>query len=217
MKKPDLRPLLQPDMSGTCGQTCVAMVAGVSLDEAFHAVGSTDLRMEGTVPEDIVRGLRKLGWYVGDYQVHGYKKKKLLRLPEFALLCLERTNDRWAHWVVIKGGFVYDPGIGYPLPVRVFEQSILELAYSRVYKRPQDASRRKMAYYAGVLPILGKLTKKRGRKHRGEQTASGHPARRVSRPVAPRGPEGQGNERGTGEARLEAASAGKAAHHRQRR
>lgn len=146
-------PLLQPDETGMCGQTVVAMAADVSLTEAANAVGVTVLKVEGTTSDDLTRGLRALGLRVGQYINYRNRRKRLRRLPSFAIMCVSNRST-WAHWVLLKDGFVFDPALGWPMPVHVYELVAVEGAYSRRYRKKSEKRRNVIAMWEGVLPIL---------------------------------------------------------------
>lgn len=133
-----------------CGQTCAAIAAGVDLNEATVAVGVTTLRGPGTDTSELTRGLRRLGIKVGD----PYPFKN--RFPKFAIVAIDDNKTQWGHWVVIHEGFVYDPGIGYPLPLYVYEDIVIYRAYSRRYLKSKDAHKRVRAKWTTVIPIYGK-------------------------------------------------------------
>jgi hypothetical protein len=149
--KPTLKPLLQPDQTGMCGQTCVAMAAGVSIEEASSAIGMSVLGSHGTEASDLARGLRKLGMAVGEAGPF----PKTHRVPRFAIVAIDDNKTSWGHWVLLHEGFVYDPGIGWPLPVHVYEEFIVRGAYSRRYRRARDAGKRVKAKWGTYLPIYG--------------------------------------------------------------
>lgn len=153
LKVPNIRPMLQPDGTGLCGQVCVAMVANVSLAEAVTACGTRTLRSSsvGTTTQEVMRGLRKLKVRFGEYRPFPERK-----LPNFAIAEVCDNKTQWGHWVVLKEGFVYDPGIGWPIPVHVYEDSIIERAYSRRYKRTRDAGKRVKGKWGTHIPIYGR-------------------------------------------------------------
>jgi hypothetical protein len=153
-----MRALLQPDQTELCGQASVAMVAGVSLDEAIKACGNSCLGNLGSTIEEIKRGLSSLGISYGR-AIPGFRKIKGRNvptriIPKFAIASVDDNSTRWAHMVVILDGQVYDPGIGTPLPLRVYENFIIERAFSRRYKRPRDGHKRVKARWGYFLPIL---------------------------------------------------------------
>ena len=105
-----IKHLRQPVGSSLCDQTCVAMVAGVSLDEAIEAVGCT----RGTRIKELADGLNKLG-FICDRKLKTLSKKKPLteQLPSTAIV-----NTKWrsehrktpgGHWVVWHNERIYDP------------------------------------------------------------------------------------------------------------
>lgn len=147
----DVKPLLQPDASGLCGQTCVAMAAGVTIDEAFNAVGVSGIGQRGTEPSDLVRGLRRLGVRVGEPRPFPQ-----VRLPRCGIAAINDNKTSWGHWVFLKNGLVYDPGFGYPLPVRVYEMLAIEMAFSRRYERSRDASKRVKACWGTFVPVYSR-------------------------------------------------------------
>jgi hypothetical protein len=97
----------QPVGSSTCGQTCVAMIAKVSLETACRAVG----RKSGTHGTHLIKGLKTLG-------VDCYPTSKLVRkdkpLPECGIMRIQATYDTsWrGHWVLKWGGRIYEPTDG---------------------------------------------------------------------------------------------------------
>jgi hypothetical protein len=146
--------LLQPGETGMCGQAVVAMAAGVSLEAATTAIGVSTLREAGTDSTDIVRGLRVLKMKPGKCTSYYRRKGKLKRLPAFAVLSVVDNKTTWGHWVLLKDGFIHDPGIGWPLPIHIYEGMIIERAFSRRYRRVRDAGKRVRAYWGDVIPIL---------------------------------------------------------------
>lgn len=110
--------LLQPEGSSLCGQTCVAMAAGVSLDRAIEVVGHS--KNAGTTTKEIVTALRALGVPCADKL--RVVSRALPVLPKRALLYIGRTQgnkrSEVSHWMLTWDGTVYDPGgrrpDGYP-------------------------------------------------------------------------------------------------------
>lgn len=144
-----IRAIVQPPETGMCGQACVAMAAGCSLEEAAHAVGLTVIKEPGTLAPDLVKGLRRLGMRVGVCKTYAYKKQVSL-MPNFAILKII-DEQLWSHWVLLKGGYIYDPGIGHPIPLWVFESFIIERCYSRGH-----ADKTVNVWWGQVIPILGR-------------------------------------------------------------
>lgn len=141
-----LKYIEQPNDSGLCGQCCVAMVANVSLDKAIWACHKA-YTVHGTSSSQLINGLKILNIK------HDKIKSKVSKnemFPDFAILGIgDKTN--WGHWVVLYYGVVYDPGIGMPLPYRIYENMILNRAYSIKNKAKWDY----------IIPIKVKNGKKK--------------------------------------------------------
>lgn len=107
-----MRLVRQPVGSSLCGQCCVAMAAGVSLDRACEVVG----HRHGTYTRELVTALRALGVATGD------KLKRIRRtaplLPCRAVVSIVRYGDTGrraqAHWMLTWDGEVLDPGGSWP-------------------------------------------------------------------------------------------------------
>lgn len=106
--------IVQPEGSSLCGQACVAMAAGVSLDRAIEAVGHAKKR--GTYTREIVAGLRSLGIPSATRCKPLSKRKPVL--PKRGLLAIFRdeSNKRPQkfHWMLIWDGHIFDPGGRWP-------------------------------------------------------------------------------------------------------
>jgi len=105
-KWPGLIDIKQPDHSVCCGQVCVAMVLGISLEESLEIFGHA----EATFAQEIAGILRLaridcrpmdtgLGWPA---------------LPNRAMLHVRMEREgqivpNFAHWVVLWDGTIYDP------------------------------------------------------------------------------------------------------------
>lgn len=109
-----IRALLQPPDSSLCGQTCVAMAAGVSLAEAIKAVGHDKTR--GTTTAEVVRGLRALGLSCANRAKPVGRVRQVL--PTRGLVAIHRPEGtkkptRW-HWLLTWDGRMYDPAGRWP-------------------------------------------------------------------------------------------------------
>lgn len=142
-----MRALLQPDDSGLCAQTSVAMVADVTLEQAVAACGSVST-CDGLDLEQIRRGLAALGVTTGKLLTG-----KNMKVPRFAVASVS-DGTAWSHAVVVRDGFVYDPAVGYPLPFWVFERFFLHGAYARC-ARVRSRHRSFAANWDWFLPVLG--------------------------------------------------------------
>lgn len=101
-----------------CGQTSLAMIANVSIDEACKAIGKRGL----TETKDLVRGLMKL--QVGFNECRLKILKRNINLPKFALLLMrpiKKQKKYWGHWAVLKDGKIYDPADYHDGPLSIQE------------------------------------------------------------------------------------------------
>lgn len=93
-----------------CGQTCLAMVTGVSVEEVERTLGKTG----STRTADLVRWLRKQGWECEDrLQKVGLPEqigiKPLWAIAKVAQRAPDgRLKPNW-HWVVLWEGQWFDP------------------------------------------------------------------------------------------------------------
>ncbi len=87
----------------TCGQTCLAMLAKVSLETAISAVGVGGK----TCTKDLVNGLRQLK--VGS----GKRLERLRRADKLPRYCIVKVYHSYgSHWVLHWDGTVYDSELG---------------------------------------------------------------------------------------------------------
>lgn len=108
-RHPDrIRHVVQPRGSLSCGQACVAMVAGVSLGAAIRAVGHA----HGTHVFELKRALAKLGVECDPSDEGRFVpfRGDPAGLPPRAILWLRGPADAMkTHWAVLWDGRVYDP------------------------------------------------------------------------------------------------------------
>ncbi len=88
-----------------CGQVAVAVIAGITLEEAIKVVGKKGC----TKTSDLVKALRKLGYKCPD------RCQRLKKSPPLAIGHLKNPEraSGW-HWVVIDGKKIYDGINGTP-------------------------------------------------------------------------------------------------------
>jgi hypothetical protein len=122
-----IKHFFQPLDSSLCGQTCVAMIAGISLEESIAAFGGT---RGATRTKHLAEALQKLGVKCGD--------PPLTRLPnpwgwdDLPMTCIVKIHFEWTkvtHWAIWHNNRFYDPSefghellyknITYPPGVRV--------------------------------------------------------------------------------------------------
>lgn len=102
--KREIRLLTQDDGSSTCGQHCLAMISGKTVDEVCKLIG----RKGGTRTVDMVKGLRILGFEC-DTKLRPLKQT----LSGTVLLHIRfynTTKSYWGHWALYHNRTVYDPG-----------------------------------------------------------------------------------------------------------
>ena len=101
----------QPPKSRMCGQTCVAMLLGMTLEECIKLVFKG--YDKGTTTKHLMKVLDQAG-YMMNY-------KKLVKvpkdgsMPDRAIVKLRRTDVNYSanwHWVLYADGRYYDPGKG---------------------------------------------------------------------------------------------------------
>ena len=106
----------QPEGSSLCGQACVAMLAGVSLEKSVSVFG----KRGGTTTKEVIAALKKLGVKCGNKL---FLAKNHIMTP----ICIAKLHFSWdkshTHWTIYHNGVFYDPAIGkterYPEGVRV--------------------------------------------------------------------------------------------------
>lgn len=99
--------LRQPEGSSLCGQTVVAMILGITLEEAIALVG----KRGATSRADLERALGERGWKLwgpipGPPPTNG----------SGLYLCVVRWPRKGAHWLLLDGGRWLDPEGSYRWP-----------------------------------------------------------------------------------------------------
>lgn len=92
-----------------CGQTCLAMVSGLSVEEVERTLGKTG----STRTKDLVRWLRARGWRCPDRLVPFQQYVPTLCIAKLARRRPDgRLEANW-HWVVLTpSGALHDPSEG---------------------------------------------------------------------------------------------------------
>lgn len=96
--------ILQPEGSWLCGQTCVAMLAGITLEESIAVFG----KRSSTSTKDVIRALRSLGISCGDSLI---SLKKQAKTP-VCMVVLHFAGVKYTHWTVYHNDLYYDPACG---------------------------------------------------------------------------------------------------------
>jgi hypothetical protein len=96
--------IFQPPGSSLCGQTCVAMIAGITLDDSIEAFGG---KKGGTRTKDVVAALQKLGINCGDPPLTRFNGDCFTSDTCIVKLRFEESNH--SHWTLWHEGRYYDP------------------------------------------------------------------------------------------------------------
>lgn len=108
----NITPLKQPPRSRLCGQTCVAMLAGISLAESVKIFG----HRHGTKVTDLHQALKTL-------HIHSDSVLRIVQdgqaMPQTFIAQVKSANrKRGWHWVLVHDGCLYDPAF-VPLDGRI--------------------------------------------------------------------------------------------------
>jgi len=98
----------QPEGSNLCGQACVAMLTGKSLEEAIAAVGT---KGRTSLTGNIKCSLERAGVKLSDC----IRLSKNSPLPDFCLIRMRNSNQigkRTSHLIIYHKGTIYDPAMG---------------------------------------------------------------------------------------------------------
>lgn len=94
----------QPPGSWLCGQTCVAMIAGITLEEAIAIFG----KRSGTTTKQVIQALTAAGVKCGTrlYPARSYPR------PDFCMAIVHFKGTKSTHWTIWRDGRYYDPAFG---------------------------------------------------------------------------------------------------------
>jgi len=90
----------QPDRTRICGQIALAVITGLSVEQAIRQVGHE----HGTTTRVLARHLRAFGYECGDR----CRRRARSEMPDLALAQLHSPNWRGWHWIVVDDGVVFD-------------------------------------------------------------------------------------------------------------
>ena len=96
----------QPKGSGLCGQSCLAMILGVSLERAIELIGHASKR--GSKFSEHRKVLIEQGYKLGEVTKADNRKK--YELPDFAYVRIAFGSRKTGHAVLHYKGKFYDPG-----------------------------------------------------------------------------------------------------------
>jgi hypothetical protein len=112
MPSNDIRLVTQPDGSSLCGQCCVAMAAGVTLDRAIEALGHRKDR--GTDTREVVAALRSLGVGCADRCKRVSRQRPVFPAKAFLAVNKPGVITPRCHWMLTWDGKIYDPSNAWP-------------------------------------------------------------------------------------------------------
>jgi hypothetical protein len=128
----------QPKGSKLCGQSTIAMVAGITLDESVKLFG------HGTKSyyRDYTRVLNELGVTFAQWKKVDNRKK--YDLPRFAIVRLQYVGRRTGHLIAYKDGKFYDPARG----IFNSKEELMESYNANIYGRSGKA---RIDWYMEIL------------------------------------------------------------------
>lgn len=89
----------------TCGQACIAMIAGKTIETVIHDMGTDG-------PTSIGQLIDILDWYgIPHAQKNTRISKKNPKPHPFSILTVH-TNEGYTHWTLLYEGKYYDPEFG---------------------------------------------------------------------------------------------------------
>ncbi|TBG55694.1 hypothetical protein [Rhizobium leguminosarum] len=126
---------IQQSSSTGCGIACLAMVGGISLEEAaVHLFGDTTPDTGRTLWGDMRKGLRAVGLEgIGNptrvsawHNIHGV-----------ALVAVSRTKENW-HWIIYDAfdDLLYDPLRTGPIPAKTSRRKLVSYLLLRRSRYP---------------------------------------------------------------------------------
>lgn len=99
----------QPDKSYLCGQACIAMILGKSLDEAVDIIG----HRRGTWGSNLIKALGLNG------RLQRVTQKN--PLSDLCIMSIRYTGKRGGHWAIKEFDTVLDPAFPYRVDFRLWE------------------------------------------------------------------------------------------------
>ena len=104
----------QPEDSNLCGQTCVAMIAGISLNESIKLFNSRGT----TTTKNVYEALQKKEISCSDKAIRIKNNNK----PKFCIVKIHYTGFKNLHWCIWNNNKYYDPVRGIRKKLDVFER-----------------------------------------------------------------------------------------------
>lgn len=119
--------IMQPPGSWLCGQTCVAMIAGITLEQSIRIFG----KRSGTTTKQVIRALRETGIECGDILIRARNHER----PAFCMAVVHFRGERYTHWTIWKNGRYYDPAIGI---IDEYPEDAWVTSYLPIYDKEED-------------------------------------------------------------------------------
>ena len=113
-----MRHIRQPAGSRICGQACLAMLAGIALEEAVRVVG----HRRGTKTREILAALDKLGVPHAP-RLRPIRGGQVIKVPSLLVVRFGQRRGSW-HWVVLNGVDMLDPALEVPAHFDVYVQAL---------------------------------------------------------------------------------------------
>ena len=99
-----MRLVIQPTDT-TCGQACIAMIAGKEIEEVIK-----DMKTDG--PTSIGQLIEALDFYGINHAEKNTRISKKNPVPPECSILTVHTNAGYTHWTLLFGGKYYDPEFG---------------------------------------------------------------------------------------------------------
>jgi len=145
--------LRQPEDSSLCGQTCVAMIADISLDESIKLFGTRGV----TTTKMVASVLKKCGFKCSDRltrikSAHEITPSKAATtLPELCIVKIRwLDNPNSSHWVIYNSGMFYDPDVGILKPKKYDKRK----HYMRITSYLEIQGKEAVFKFAGASVVL---------------------------------------------------------------
>jgi hypothetical protein len=142
-----LKPIEQ--IGPTCAFASLAMVTGKTIDNIVNIIGSTEpfclRKLQRTlikmgIKSKIHRSMYPLPLIGVAVIDHSHKLKNLLK---------KQGKIYYAHMIAYYNNMIYDPNVPYPIPLRIYEDSMLTNVYGA-----QIGNKQYSASWAGNLEIF---------------------------------------------------------------
>lgn len=98
--------LIKQKTEHSCGQACVAMIAGITLKKSIDIFGN-DKR---TTTKQLKQAFEQLGIKTGKRRERISKNRKL---PNLCIVSIKWSDNGKRHWSVCENGKFYDPYFGH--------------------------------------------------------------------------------------------------------